>query len=492
MKTLLKRLFFQAFAFKSIKKQILVSYMFIIILLMVPPICVLALSIHQTLQYDKIITNVNKANILAQIVKTDISDEIWEIVAGKKEFSEGNQYKILHQIRVGITEIQQQSSMRKNLQILEVATRAQNTLLKYVNILGDQIKAEASVSENETILEEIRSVAALCYDIFQDFIVAEIESAAVTNENIKKSVQIFTVASCILFLVVLTFVLFAQWTVSENIRLPIQKLEHFSTQISEGKLSARAEQSSLHELDNLTVNLNSMAEKIQELIDANILEQKNLKKAEMKALQAQITPHFLYNTFDTIIWLAEAGKTKEVVEITKAFSSFFRISLSKGHEWITVAQEIEHIKSYLTVQKIRYRDILDYDITYDPAMANKPMLKLVLQPLVENALYHGIKNRRGRGKLLVSGYILNERMHFSVEDNGIGMNEEHLAHVCAEMNDSMENKEKREVYGLYNVNKRLKLYYSAEAFLNITSEYKKGTTVSFSVPLTHTEGGNNV
>ena len=268
MKTLLKRLFFQAFAFKSINKQILVSYMFIIILLMVPPICVLALSIHQTLQYDKIITNVNKANILAQIVKTDISDEIWEIVAGKKEFSEGNQYKILHQIRVGITEIQQQSSMRKNLQILEVATRAQNTLLKYVNILGDQIKAEASVSENETILEEIRSVAALCYDIFQDFIVAEIESAAVTNENIKKSVQIFTVASCILFLVVLTFVLFAQWTVSENIRLPIQKLEHFSTQISEGKLSARAEQSSLHELDNLTVNLNSMAEKIQELISS--------------------------------------------------------------------------------------------------------------------------------------------------------------------------------------------------------------------------------
>lgn len=142
-----------------------------------------------------------------------------------------------------------------------------------------------------------------------------------------------------------------------------------------------------------------MAEKIQELMIANIKEQENFQKEQMKSLQAQITPHFLYNTFDTIIWLAESSYTDEVIKITKAFSSFFRISLSKGHEWITVGQELEHVKSYLTIQKIRYRDILDYEIQVDKDVENLSVLKLVLQPLVENAIYHGIKNIRGRGLL---------------------------------------------------------------------------------------------
>ena len=236
------------------------------------------------------------------------------------------------------------------------------------------------------------------------------------------------------------------------------------------------------ELDGLTDNLNIMAVKIQALIAENVREQQNLQKSEMKALQAQITPHFLYNTFDTIVWLAEEKKNDQVIDITRAFSSFFRISLNKGKDFLTVREEFEHVRSYLTIQKIRYRDILDYDIEYSPEMADCQILKLVLQPLVENALYHGIKNKRGRGFLSVKGWRENNRLCFSVEDNGIGMTEEKLANIMEQINGSADPEDLNNVYGLYNVNKRLELYYDTSTKLEITSRYKKGTTVYFSVP----------
>jgi two-component system sensor histidine kinase YesM len=225
-----------------------------------------------------------------------------------------------------------------------------------------------------------------------------------------------------------------------------------------------------------------MAVKIQALIAENVREQQNLQKSEMKALQAQITPHFLYNTFDTIVWLAEEKKNDQVIDITRAFSNFFRISLNKGKDYLTVSEEFEHVKSYLTIQKIRYRDILDYEIEYMPEMANCQILKLVLQPIVENALYHGIKNKRGRGLLSVKGWLENQRLCFSVSDNGIGMTEEKLANIMEQINGSADPEDLNNVYGLYNVNKRLELYYDVSTKLHITSRYKKGTTVYFSVP----------
>ena len=142
-------------------------------------------------------------------------------------------------------------------------------------------------------------------------------------------------------------------------------MENLSTKVAHGDLTARIDIPHVNELDTLAENLNTMAGQIDLLIKKNMEEQKNFQKAEMKALQAQITPHFLYNTFDTIVWLAEEEHTEEVVKITKAFSDFLRISLSRGHEWITIDQELDHIRNYLTIQKIRYADILNYTIDAD-------------------------------------------------------------------------------------------------------------------------------
>ena len=235
-----------------------------------------------------------------------------------------------------------------------------------------------------------------------------------------------------------------------------------------------------------------MTEQIDVLIHKNMEEQKNIQKAEMKALQAQITPHFLYNTFDTIVWLAEEERVEEVVKITKAFSDFLRISLSRGHEWITVSQELEHIQNYLTIQKIRYADILSYSIEADESLKNYKTIKLVLQPLVENAIYHGIKNKRGRGKLLVKVQFADQehtKILFEVSDNGAGFSKERLAQVREELASASQNVEKlNSVYGLYNVNKKLKLYYGETTEgLQIKSEEGIGSTVSFTIPVFTTE-----
>ena len=468
--------------FDSIKKKIQSSYVIIISLMLLPSVISLATIILQTVRYDHIITNVSKTNQLNQIVKQDINNEIWDIFAGKEKFSQGKQYAIILDINNRLEDIMRTTSVTQNRQMLEVAGRAVKTLTRYVDRLGTQISGGSPVLENELILEEIRGVSALISDLLQDFIVQEIKSTALTNEKIKRTTWLLVLLQMLIILLVMLYALFAQRSVAMSINMPIQKLEQMSQQIAGGDLQVSVESPHVRELNLLTENLNIMAVRIRELIETNIQEQKNLQKSEMKALQAQITPHFLYNTLDTIIWLAESRRNEQVIDITRAFSNFFRTSLSRGRDWINVKEEFSHVQNYLTIQKIRYSDILDYSVEYDPEMIGRMMVKLLLQPLVENALYHGIKNKRGKGTLTVRGWIDGDRLCFSVEDNGIGMTEERLVEIKAQLQGQSGKKGHNDIYGLFNVSKRLELYYNNQAELKIESTYKEGTRVEFRVP----------
>ncbi len=466
----------------SIQQTIQNSYVIIIILMILAPVVSLSFSWFQTVRYDRMITNVNRTNRVNQIVQMDISNELWDIVAGNKAFSEGIQYEIIDDIHTRLEEIKRNTGVTESRQLLEVTGRAMNTLTQYVDRLGHQMEHHFLVTENEKILDEIRGVAELVSDILQDFIVLEIELAAETNEQIKSTAVLLSMLQILLVLVVMLFAIYTQKSVSQSINRPIKELERLSNEIASGNLSARAEKPNVEELDNLTENLNTMARKIHELIDINIQEQKNLQKSEMRALQAQISPHFLYNTLDTIVWLAEGHQHDQVISVTRNFSNFFRASLNRGREWVTVRDEFEHISNYLTIQKIRYRDILDYSIDYDRSMDGEPMLKLLLQPLVENALYHGIKNRRGRGSLTVTGWQDGQYLCFQVADDGIGISPERLEQIRSQINSDLESAQINDVYGLYNVNKRLALYYTNATKLEISSIYGEGTTVLFKLP----------
>ena len=209
-------------------------------------------------------------------------------------------------------------------------------------------------------------------------------------------------------------------------------------------------------------------------------EQKQLRKAEFEILQAQINPHFLYNTLDTIVWSAEAGNQKQVVKMVGSLSEFFRSSLNKGKEIVTIRDELQHVRSYLEIQQIRYQDILSYEIDVPESLYDYQIPKITLQPLIENALYHGIKNKRGGGKITVAGIDEGETMLIQVIDDGKGMKPERLKEIVKSL--SAEQPEERATYGLYNVNERIRLNYGEEYGISIESEYEAGSCISVRLP----------
>ncbi|MCR4954844.1 MAG: histidine kinase [Treponema sp.] len=473
---------------KNLRRTLLLTYVFLLFITLIPSIYSVLVSQIHTRQYNQIISNVSTANKINSIAKNDIPTELWEIICGKKEIADGNQNKMCDEITTGLTLMLITSKNAKSHDKLEVATRANTTLRRNIDMLILNMKNGSSVTQNEAALDEIRTISALFSDIMQDFVVAEIESANETNRSLRNTSIILTAIQIIITVLAILISINSFITVSGAIQKPISDMEKLSTKVSNGDLTARIDIPNVDELDTLASNLNTMTEQIDVLIKKNMEEQKNFQKAEMKALQAQITPHFLYNTFDTIVWLAEEEHTDEVVKITKAFSDFLRISLSRGHEWITISQELDHIKNYLTIQKIRYADILNYQIDADESLIDFKVIKLVLQPLVENAIYHGIKNKRGRGELKVTVHFLDEsrrNIQFTVEDNGAGFSEERLGQVRNELRTGAQDSEKlSSVYGLYNVNKKLKLYYGDKTQgLVIQSELGKGSKISFTIPV---------
>lgn len=265
---------------------------------------------------------------------------------------------------------------------------------------------------------------------------------------------------------------------AKSITIPVGKLCTRVQAIGDGDLTIQKPiEAEEYEIQMLGDGFEKMVERLNQLIEQNKLEQMSLRKAELALLQAQINPHFLYNTLDTIIWLIEMERYEKAVEMVTSLSGFFRSSLSKGRDIIALREEEQHVRSYLEIQQVRYKDILDYEIDVDPNLANYQIPKLTLQPLVENALYHGIKLKRGKGTILVKGYAKEDDIYIEVTDTGAGMDEERLREVRRAI-----QKEERVGFGLATVHERLQLLFGAEYGLAIESALGEGTRVVARIP----------
>ena len=470
----------------SLRAKILISF-FTVIFLMAAINAVLILEVQRfNRQYDAIITNITTANSVNGYIRPAIDTEVWDIVAGKKEFSEGNQYQIIEQVNSQITSMMANAESDKSRIKLEVILRTMNTLSRYVDKMGAQIAQGSRVADNELVLENIRGVSEVVEESVQDYVLFEVNQAEQQYKQTQTRFTRWTIMYMILLACVIGFSVMAAWIISASIYIPIKKLHDVTTTITKNDLQALVTSDNVDEITELGMSFNIMIGRIRELLAAKIKEQEHLKKTELKALQAQINPHFLYNTLDTIIWMAEAHKTDQVIEIVRALSSFCRVALSKGQDWITIRQEIEHVRSYLTIQKMRYRDILDYKIEVDEDILEGAILKLTLQPLVENALYHGIKNKRNGGTITVRARRTDQSMVLlEVQDDGVGFTQYKLARIREEIDsDANEITLKESGFGLDNVNKRVKLFYGKQYGLSINSQYLDGTRVTLSIPLT--------
>ncbi len=281
----------------------------------------------------------------------------------------------------------------------------------------------------------------------------------------------------------------AAYFFTSSVAKPVLGLRALMKRVEHGDLSVRFKETRSDELGELGRGFNEMIERIQSLIDQVYAEQMSKRDAELRILQEQIKPHFLYNTLDTIQWMAQEHRVDEVVSMVGALTSLFRIGLSKGKEMISLPDELEHIRSYLFIQKARYEDKFDYDISVREGLAKCCVLRLILQPLVENAIYHGIKERRGQGRLRVEARI-EERggardLLLSVRDDGVGMGEEELARLAASLEDG--SGPYLGGYGIRNVHERIRLTFGQPYGLSFYSVLGEGTEVKARHPLIFAE-----
>jgi len=467
----------------SIRAKILASLCIVILLMGTTNIVSMLQVLNYSRQYDAIITNITTANSISGSIKPDIDNEMWKIVSGKVKFAEGNQYEILNSVNTKVRWMMENTDSQRARVKLDLILRTLQSLEDYVDQMGDKIAHNSTAAENEAVLENIRFATSVLEEVVQNYVLYEVQRTDGQYQVMRESFVRWQIISIILIFSAVAFSVVAAWSLSKSIYTPIKKLHDVTTTITKNDLLALMTSDNVDEITELGMSFNIMIGKIKELLDSKIKEQEELKKAELRALQAQINPHFLYNTLDTIIWMAESKKTDQVVKIVSALSNFFRISLSKGMDWITIGEEVERIRSYLTIQRMRYRDILDFKIEVDEDVAENTILKLILQPLVENALYHGIKNKRRKGTINVRARRKGEdEVLLEVEDDGIGFTPEKLARLRAELDDDSGDIKLESGFGIGNVNKRIRLYYGKPYGLSIQSEYTTGTCVTLVIP----------
>jgi two-component system sensor histidine kinase YesM len=467
----------------SIRTKILASLCVVIFLMGTTNVVSMLQVLNYSRQYDAIITNITTANSISGSIKPDIDNEMWKIVAGKIRFSEGNQYEILDGVDAKVRWMMDNTDSQRARVKLDLILRTLESLREYVDQMGAEIAYNSTASENEAVLENIRFATSVMEEVVQNYVLYEVNRTEDQYQLMREGFVRWQIFSIILIFSAVGFSVVAAWGLSKSIYVPIKKLHDVTTTITKNDLQALMTSDNVDEITELGMSFNIMIGKIKELLDSKIKEQENLKKAELRALQAQINPHFLYNTLDTIIWMAESKKTDQVVKMVTALSNFFRISLSKGMDWITIGEELERMKSYLTIQKMRYRDILDFKIEVEEGVSENTVLKLILQPLVENALYHGIKNKRRGGTIWVRARRNGkDEVLLEVEDNGIGFTPEKLAQLRAELEDESGDIKLESGFGIGNVNKRIRLYYGKPYGLFVESEYNTGTCVRLVIP----------
>ena len=249
---------------------------------------------------------------------------------------------------------------------------------------------------------------------------------------------------------------------------PLNDLRETMLKIASGNQNLRAKETGAHELREVTRQFNAMLDQIDQLMAAIRRQEETTRQYELQALSSQINPHFLYNTLDTIIWMAEFQDSQRVVQVTKSLATYFRLALNQGKDLISLSDEINHVRQYLFIQKQRYGDKLEYEIEENPDFDHLVLPKLVLQPLVENALYHGIKEKEGQGHIKLSVQKQDSGLVIYIEDDGVGFQD---------AGDSSQSQLKRGGVGLQNVDQRLKLHFGEHYQMKIDSIPSKGTTV---------------
>lgn len=311
--------------------------------------------------------------------------------------------------------------------------------------------------------------------------VVTLTPSAILSERISWLASVIIAMGIICYILLFCLSLFITSIITD----PLKQLLESIKKVRAGDFSQQVRFTNEDEIGELGRGYNGMISYIKDLIERVYKLQIREREAELNALQAQINPHFLYNTLDTIFWKAERNQVPEISEMVLALSRIFRLSLNRGNELTTVAQEQELVQEYLKLQQMRFQRKLTYDIDIDPKLLDKKIPKLIIQPFVENAIIHGIEELESGGHLQINGRLEQERMIFTITDNGVGMDDQKINDILARNPNQQENPVGVSGgYAIKNVLERLELYYSSNHELKFTSTPGKGTTVTINIPAT--------
>lgn len=306
-------------------------------------------------------------------------------------------------------------------------------------------------------------------------LVGVIKGTGISLNILKTRLFIVFVISLIIFIVVLI-----NSYISFRVTDPIRELEKSVKKLEEGNLDADIYMGGSYEIQHLGKSVQDMKYRIKGLMQDIVTEHEEKRKSEFNSLQAQINPHFLYNTLDIIVWQIENEKQSEAVHTVTALARFFRLSLGKGKNIVTVKAEIEHVKNYLMIQHMRFKNKFDYEFDVENDVLELSSLKLMLQPLVENAIYHGMEFMDGDGLITIKAWREDNELYLSVADNGLGMTEDKVNLILAGRSNSGNGRGSG--IGVKNVNERIKLYFGEGYGLKIDSEPDVGTTITIHLP----------
>jgi Predicted signal transduction protein with a C-terminal ATPase domain len=355
---------------------------------------------------------------------------------------------------------------RRSIQnILDYCDNLKNKMYMLANT-DDYDSRNLQLENNIYVLTNLIQEKMIDYMYYEAGYMAELEAKML--EKIKMIILI----AFILVVNSITLLLYRAFRFSKGITDPIIALCENVNRVGNGEFSIPQVESDDYEIAQLNAGIQKMANRISLLLESVKKEEKLQHMTQIQLLQAQVNPHFLYNTLDTIVWLVESEQYEQTINMLSNLSLFFRTSLSKGKDVIRLEEEILHTRSYLEIQLVRYYDILDYEIELPENLKKIRVPKLTLQPLAENALYHGVKEKRGKSKIYISCMEQGDDILLTVSDNGIGIPPERLKEIQQSLNEG-----ERIGFGLSAVHERVQLYCGEGYGIQISSEFEKGTTV---------------
>ena len=441
---------------------------------MIPMACLMIILLfifwQYTGQYNKLSENLAVSSEFNLRFKDDLDLEMYYIAIGSKESS--NLEDVLEQVE-DAQEIMQK--LRRNT-YNNNGVKSLNSLDSYLENLRQRMLQLVEIKEYDKRMEfmdsNIRIITGLIMQEMQNYIYNESMYLVQVEKSLTHRVKLLISGMAVLLIATLGILMRRSFRLTDGIIQPVNIMLDKVKKVGRGKFDMIPIEAEIEEIEELDEGINKMARKISILLE-NVRQEKEMQHlTELQLIQAQVNPHFLYNTLDTIVWLIEGGMTDDAVEMISSLSIFFRTSLSKGKDIIPLSEEERHTLSYLEIQQYRYRDILEFEINIPKELGGIPVPKLSIQPLAENALYHGIKNRHGKGKILIEGREEEDALVLTVSDNGQGMTPERLH----EVQEAIRTGE-RAGFGLAAVAERIALYYGPGYGMKIFSEEGKGTTV---------------